>query len=123
MTNRDPDQELLDEYERRIAEGTDLAGLIPVKARTPRNPRAVFSMRLSKDEYAVISVAAEAKGQSISDFIRDAAMDAAALTGQADSEYDLPAIRADIARIDRKIAAATTRSSATAGATRNRLSE
>ncbi len=107
MTNRDPDQELLEEYERRIAAGTDLEGLIPVKARTPKNPRAVFSMRLSKDEYEAISAAAEVKGQSVSDFIRDAAMDAAALTGQPEGEYSLAAIRADIARIDRKIAAAS----------------
>jgi uncharacterized protein (DUF1778 family) len=98
------DQELLEEYERRIAAGTDLDGLIPVKARVPRNPRAVFSLRLSKDEYEVIARAAEARGQGVSDFIRDAAMDSATLLDRAEpEEYNLSAVRADVARIGRKL--------------------
>ncbi|MGE0059664.1 MAG: DUF1778 domain-containing protein [Dehalococcoidia bacterium] len=77
MNQRDPDQEILDEYERRRAEGTDLDGLERVTARVSSKARANFSIRLSRDEFNVILQAARRRGVTVTDFIREGAMSAA----------------------------------------------
>jgi uncharacterized protein (DUF1778 family) len=78
MAERDPDQQTLDEIERQIADGTDLDGLTPVKAKAARNPRAVVSIRVPPDAFDIVARAAEHRGVSVSEFFRDAAMSAAA---------------------------------------------
>lgn len=87
MNDRDPDQDILDEYERRIADGTDLDGLTRVPIKTSPNARANFSIRLNKDEFGVILEAARSRGVTVSDFIRDGAITTA--------EYELAARDSD----------------------------
>lgn len=77
MNERDPDQDILDEYERRRAEGTDLDGLQRVSLSPSSKARSTFSIRLSKDEMSVILQAARKRGVSLTDFIRDASTSAA----------------------------------------------
>ena len=106
MDNMPSDEEMIEEIERQRAEGTDLDGLVPVKARTTKSPRLVFSIRLGQDELKAIEAAAESRGVSMGDFIRDSAMQAAAgeakLAADAD-EYSLEALHTDIALIKRKL--------------------
>ena len=54
------DEELVAEYERRIADGTDLDGLVSVRSAPPpaNTRRSVFSVRLGSDELASIAGAA-----------------------------------------------------------------
>jgi hypothetical protein len=77
MNDRDPDQDILDEYERRRAEGTDLDGLQRVNLSPSSKARATFSIRLSKDEMGIITQAARKRGVSLTDFIRDVSTSAA----------------------------------------------
>src|SRR5688572_1811193 len=77
MTDRDPDQDILDEYERRIAAGTDLEGLTRAPIKTSPNVRANFSIRLNQEEFGVISAAAKRRGVTVTDFIREGAIGAA----------------------------------------------
>jgi uncharacterized protein (DUF1778 family) len=74
MNANDPDNRIISEIEEQITAGTEFDDLTSVHARRPRNPRAVFSVRLSPDEFAVISRAAANKDAAVSDFIREAAV-------------------------------------------------
>lgn len=62
--------------------GREMEGLIPVRVRISKEPRAVFSLRLSRGELARISQAAENKGINVSEFVRLAAL--AATSGEVD---------------------------------------
>ncbi len=55
----------------------ELEGLVPVKARVAKNPRAVYSVRLSFPELGEISQAAKQREMTVSDFMRQAALSAA----------------------------------------------
>ena len=97
MNSRDPDAEIIEEIEKRIAEGTEFEGLTRVRARQPKIPRAVFSVRLSPEELNVIARAAAIKGSTVSDFIREVAMSAA--------EYELGALsdEADLVEVAKSL--------------------
>ena len=73
-------QEITREYDEMGEAGTELDSLVPVQARGSKRPRAVFSVRLSPNELAIISAAARKEGQTISDFIRARAT--AAVSGE-----------------------------------------
>ena len=60
----------------------EIEGLVPVKARVSKNPRAVYSVRLSFEELSRIEAAAKQRGLSISEFMRQASL--AAATGEQD---------------------------------------
>lgn len=66
------------EYEAKKRAGTEFEGLVPVKARVGKDVRVVFSIRLSPTELDRITVASRAAEKDISDFIRSAALTAAA---------------------------------------------
>ena len=104
MSERDPDQDIIDEYERRIAAGTDFEGLIRVNARTPRNPRAVVSIRVAPDIFDLVASAAESRGVSVSEFFRDAAAtEAARVLAEDAKDYSLAELQADIGNIKRRL--------------------
>jgi hypothetical protein len=82
MTRRQTDEEIIAEFDKLFAEGKEMEGLVPVKARVSKDPRSVFSVRLRFGELTEISNAAKAKGLSISEFMRLASLSAA--RGQLD---------------------------------------
>lgn len=71
------DEEIALYYERLRAEGRELEGLVPRKARVAKNPRAVFSVRLSHQELTEIVKAARERSLTVSDFMRQASLAAA----------------------------------------------
>ena len=70
-------QELVDYYEEKHRAGTEMEGLVPVKAKIAKNPGAIFSVRFNMGELGVVEQAAEAKGMKLGAFIREAALNAA----------------------------------------------
>ncbi len=60
-----------------MAEGKELEGLVPVKARVSRDPRSVYSVRLRFEELDEIAKAAKERGVTISEFMRLASLSAA----------------------------------------------
>ena len=54
--------------------GKELDDLMPVRAHVGREVRAVFSLRLSPTELTQVTAAANERGQSVSDFVRLAAL-------------------------------------------------
>jgi hypothetical protein len=79
---QETDEEIRAYYEKLRAEGRELEGLVPVKARVAKNPRAVYSVRLSFAELSEIESAAKKHGLSISEFMRQASL--AAASGEQD---------------------------------------
>jgi uncharacterized protein (DUF1778 family) len=71
------DEEIIRYYDRLRAEGRELEGLVPVKARVAKNPRAVYSVRMSSAELTEISEAAKQNDMTVSDFMRQASLAAA----------------------------------------------
>ena len=55
----------------------EIEGLVPVKAKVAKEPRAVFSVRLSGAEMVELSEAATVSKVAIGDFMRTAALAAA----------------------------------------------
>ena len=105
MNDRDPDQDILDEYERRIVEGTDLEGLTRAPIKTSPNARANFSIRLNKEEFGVISAAAKSRGVTVTDFIREGAMTAAEqeLAAKDAATMDLAEMAQELDRLHQRI--------------------
>ena len=81
MTAEDRIHELALHYESRMGKVDDLR---PVKARVARQVRNVFSLRIGAGELDAIADAAERRGVSVGDFIRQAALKEAA-RGDADA--------------------------------------
>jgi uncharacterized protein (DUF1778 family) len=71
-----------DEIEREYAEirrqHKEFEGLVPVKARVSKNLGIVYSVRFTPEDLDVIEEAAKAQGMKLSEFIRKAALGAAA---------------------------------------------
>jgi hypothetical protein len=100
------DEELVAEFEKRIADGDDLEDLVPVRSvpPPPNTRRSVFSVRLGSDELASIASAARKQGLSIGDFIREAAKRAAAETERQDAgDYSLETFKAEYDALGRKL--------------------
>jgi hypothetical protein len=55
----------------------ELEGLVPVKARVSKDPRSVYSVRLRFGELSEIIKAAEARGLTTSEFMRQASLSVA----------------------------------------------
>jgi len=77
-------QDMLDYYEEKRRSGTEMEGLVPVKAIVAKNPGAIFSVRFNFGELGVVEQAAQARGMKLGAFIREAALQAA-LGGDASS--------------------------------------
>jgi uncharacterized protein (DUF1778 family) len=54
--------------------GREMDGLVRVNAKVSKNPRAVVSVRMSPEELSEISKGAGAIDESVSEFIREAAL-------------------------------------------------
>ena len=67
----------------------ELEGLVPVKARVSKDPRSVYSVRLRFGELSEIMKAAEAKGLTVSEFMRQASL--AAARGEVDLKFGVQA--------------------------------
>src|SRR3989304_895204 len=73
-------EEVANQSETLRKRGDDLQNLTRVPARVAKRPRAVFSLRLASGELSLISAAAKRRGMNLSDFVREAALSAAAGT-------------------------------------------
>ncbi|HEU0074792.1 MAG TPA: DUF6290 family protein [Dehalococcoidia bacterium] len=91
MTRRETDEEIIAEYDKLLAEGREMEGLVPVKARVAKPVRAVYSVRMSSQELTQISKAARQRAMTVSDFMRQASLAAAR------DELDLEAGRQEAA--------------------------
>ena len=73
------EEEFIAEMDRRMAEGTEMEDLVPVRnVSTVKEARVVFAVRLSGAEMDAISTAAKSQGRTIGDFMRTASLAAAA---------------------------------------------
>ena len=70
-------EEMAHEVDDRMARGEEFEDLVPVKAKLAKNPRAVFSVRLSPAELIEITKAARKRGTAVSNFMRLASLAAA----------------------------------------------
>ena len=75
MTQEEEEAEIA-ELEKRFKDGKELNNLVRVKARVAKNPFVVFSVRMSPEELSIIAKAAGPR--KVGDFIRRAALAAAA---------------------------------------------
>jgi hypothetical protein len=82
MTNEKKVEALVEQYKAGIG---NVEGLEPVRARMTRAPRHVFSLRIGADELDTIAEAAEKRGISVGDFIRQAALKEASAGGDSPS--------------------------------------
>jgi hypothetical protein len=82
MTGEQSDNEIAAEFDRLFAEGKEMEGLVRVKARVSKDPRAVFSVRLRSGELSEIARAADAHAVTVSEFMRMASL--AVARGEAD---------------------------------------
>jgi hypothetical protein len=69
-------------WDKRIAAGEEQRGLVRVRAKTTKKPRAIVPIRMSQEEHAKITAAVDAlrargKKTNVSEFIRSAAIRAA----------------------------------------------
>jgi hypothetical protein len=96
MNERDPDAEILKEYERRQVDGTDLEGLQPIGANVSPNARAAFSLRLSREEFQRFNAEARARHMTLAAFLRSSAW--AAISGETD-----PGKAAAVAEVRQKL--------------------
>jgi hypothetical protein len=92
MTRRKTDAELTAEIERDIESGEFFEGLKPVENVATKPPRVVHSLRLSAQEYLDFDAAAQARGMSLSDFLRAAAY--ASIEGDRDKALHAVRVKA-----------------------------
>jgi len=71
------DDEIARQYDEAKAQGNELETLVPVRGRAPRKAESIYSLRFTSDEMRVVAAAARAAGLKLSQFIRNAALDAA----------------------------------------------
>jgi|SRR5688572_13142587 hypothetical protein len=82
MKKRPTYEDIAADFDKRMAEGREFEGLVPVKARVANPVRHVYSVRMSGKELTEIGRAADSRGMTISEFMRQAAM--AAVQGDLD---------------------------------------
>lgn len=75
-------EEMAREADELMGTDRELEGLVPVKARVANPVRHVYSVRMSGKELTEIGKAADARGITISEFMRQSAM--AAVQGDLD---------------------------------------
>jgi hypothetical protein len=78
------DEEIMRDWDARVAEGRELEGLKPEKMRPSRNLSVSFAIRLSPQELEEFSKGARAKGMSLAELMRSATR--AALAGDLDAD-------------------------------------
>ncbi len=67
-------KEMAEDIDRKIEDGSEFDDLVRVDAHVARQPRAVFSVRLSPEELSRFSAAARGSGMTLSDWIRAAGL-------------------------------------------------
>ena len=82
MTERD--EAIIEDMERQIAEGKELEGYVPIKGRISKNLSVTFAIRLSREEMELFSAAAQTRGTSLADLMRNATR--AAIAGDLNVE-------------------------------------
>jgi len=98
------------EYEAEIARldslkdtGHELDGAVRVEAATPRESRDVFSLRISASELTEVAAAAKQRGQNLSEFIRNAALNDARRSGLAERRWLEPPVAAALDELVRRV--------------------
>ncbi|MPZ49819.1 MAG: hypothetical protein GEU75_11095 [Dehalococcoidia bacterium] len=77
-------QELAREWDDKIKAGREGEGLTPVKGVIKANADSIYSMRFTREEIALLRSSAAARGIKLSEFIREAVMDAARHEGSVE---------------------------------------
>ena len=85
-------EEMVKEAEQFKDTDQEFEGLTPVKGRVGKEARAVFAVRLSQAEMEAITAAAGKQARPIGDFIRAAALAAAAGTLNMDEGQQVAAL-------------------------------
>jgi hypothetical protein len=67
-------RDMAEEVDRKVAKGTEFDDVVPVEGQVSKQPRAVFSVRLSPTELGRFSKAAHESGMTLSDWMRAAAL-------------------------------------------------
>jgi uncharacterized protein (DUF1778 family) len=78
------DEEIIEDIERSIAEGTELKGWKRIDVKVSKNLTATYGIRMSPEELRMFTDAAKARGMRLSDFMRAAAR--AAVQGELNAE-------------------------------------
>lgn len=76
------DEAIIKDLEKAIEEGRELENAHPIPVRKSRKLTVTFAVRLSSEEQRDFSRAAEARGMSLADFMRNATR--AAASGELD---------------------------------------
>jgi hypothetical protein len=99
------DEEIIDDFAERIAEGRELEGYKRVPGKVSQNLSVSYAIRLSPSEYEEFSQGAKARGMTLADLMRSATR--AALAGEIDAEK--AAAVAEVRAKAREIAEAASR--------------
>lgn len=78
------DDEIIEDFEKRIKEGRELEGFKRVKGRVSKNLSIGYAIRLSPQEYEEFSRGAKAREMTLAEFMRSATR--GALAGEIDAE-------------------------------------
>src|SRR5438105_2861741 len=106
MTERITDEEIIACYEDLRAKGKEFDGLVPIKANVSRNLGIVYSVRFTSEDLDAIEEAAKAQGMKLSEFIRKAALGAAAGGAQVAAGAKVAAlaeVRAKVKELEKAI--------------------
>jgi hypothetical protein len=102
MAERKSWKQIAEAVDRQVAEGREAEGVTPVRARVSRAADAVFSIRMTYEDMALLRDYTQRKGVKMSEFARDAMMKAMA----EDSEEPLTGLIAgaqQLAKLARKV--------------------
>jgi hypothetical protein len=78
VAKRKTSEQIAREWDEAIASGSVDDHLRPVKVKAGKEPRAVVAVRMSASEFKTVTQAAESKALNFSEFMREAALAAAA---------------------------------------------
>ena len=102
MTERESWQDIAERVDKQIAEGREGEDIVPVKAKVTRGAEAIFSIRMTYEDMALLRRYTEEKRIKMSEFARDAMIKAMA----EDSEDPLTGLVAgaqQLAKLARKV--------------------
>jgi hypothetical protein len=95
-------KDIAERFDRKVAEGREGEDVVPIKAHVSKSADAVFSIRMTYEDMALLRRYTERKGIKMSEFARDAMMKAMA----EDSEDPLTGLVAGaqrLAKLARKV--------------------
>ncbi len=106
MTEQESWQDIAERIDQQVAEGREGEGFVPVTAKVSQTADAVFSIRMTYEDMALLRRYTQQKGIKMSEFARDAMMKAIS----EDSEDPLTGLLAgaqQLAKLARKVEAAS----------------